>query len=205
MSDPQPTPSSGGASSIVSTLTSVQAILVVVGSLTGTAVLIAGNLCKLPLVSSVCSAPQPTPTPSPSATARTDAEADFDKRVAALNIQRDITLEGVNLKVYHQASKEDPLVEGVLVGLKAAGFSVDLNLNEAQLNLSNVQNVDQTPGMIAVKSIAARKALRPVVRAAILKAMPTMPYTRVKESDDDIPADDAAKVKRAGEIQVDVF
>lgn len=197
--------SASGAAQVVAFLTNFKTIIGLVGAIVLAAVPIAQNACKLPVISRVCS-PSPPATadaamagPAPALT-----EADIEKRVAALNVQRNTELESVGLKVYHQPPAGDPLVQSVIVGLRAAGFNVGLNLNEAQTNLANVLNVDRTPGMVWIKSVATRKDLRRTAREAILKALPTS-YDRVKISDVDIPDRDAAAIQRAGEIQVDVF
>ena len=197
--------SASGAAQVVAFLTNFKTIIGLVGAIVLAAVPIAQNACKLPVISRVCS-PSPPATADAAIAGPASAltEADIEKRVAALNVQRNTELESVGLKVYHQPPAGDPLVQSVIVGLRAAGFNVGLNLNEAQTNLANVLNVDRTPGMVWIKSVATRKDLRRTAREAILKALPTS-YDRVKISDVDIPDRDAAAIQRAGEIQVDVF
>ena len=156
------------------------------------------NVCKLPMLSVFCQVPPDPPIPVGPKSPAGITEAEFEKRVVALGASRDVALEGIDLRVYHQPPSQDPLVLAVLVGLRAAGFNVGLNVNQVRVSLDNVQHVDRTPGLVWVKSAAGRKALRAAAREAILKALPAS-YDSVRISDVDLP--DA----RGGEIQVDVF
>jgi hypothetical protein len=193
------------ASPLAASLANVQTVVLLVGAIVAACVPIAYNICKLPFVSSHCPATEDRSKRKPEPPARSDARAEIRKRIEALGIQRDTKLENVNLKVYHQRSIDNPVVEDVVAGLQAAGFNVGFNVNEAQVDLGNVVGVDRTPGMVWVKSTGGRKEMRPVARDAILKALKAAPYDRVKVSDIDLPDTNADATKRAGEVQVDVF
>ena len=162
--------------------------------------------CDLPLLARACSAlapvndrpAGPVSIPKPNNDA---LRAEVERQIAAAGIQRDPQLENVKLFVWRQPTVDDRIAQLTAAGLRAKGFTV----TDLVTDLANVAVDDKSPGKIWIKSVAARKDLREIVRETILRAAPEQPAKDVAVSGLDIPSDDADKVKRAGEIQVDMF
>jgi hypothetical protein len=139
--------------------------------------------------------------PTSSAEDAAARKQEVQRQIAAAGIQRDPRLEAVNLVVWRQASVDGRIAQLTVAGLGAKGFTVQDRIT----NLANVAVDDKSPGKIWIKSVAARKDLKEAVRDTILRADPALPAKDVAVSDLDIPSNDPAAVRRAGEIQVDMF
>ena len=191
----------GWLSWLDSRLKIVSSIILTLGVIGGAVWGVVTRGCDIPMVASLCGPILPNSHALLSKPNAAIDPAEIQRRIAGAGIQLDPQLETVKLHVWRQSGVDDLAARLVVAGLSAKGFSV----TDGITNLANANVDDKSPGKIWIKSILARKDLRETVRATIRQAYPEYSAKDIAVSDYDIPSEDAEAIKRAGEIQVDMF